>query len=725
MLVRRKLHRRRLRLPPLRCSLILALLIYPTALRAESERSISGVVFDSTLSLPIQDALVRLMGTSFTASTNSTGMFEFVSIPAGDWMLEVTRYGYLPSLPRPVKTVEGFERRVRIELVPSPIPLGPSVAVRPGNAPPTIAGIRTYDSRQIMKAGHRTVAEALAAIPGVRVYGSSESPGGTRVSVGGASPERVAVLLDGVPLSSGNGGAVNLDVIPLAAVKSIEVSPGARSAGSGDAAIGGAVNLLTSSATRINRENLDLSSGAFGVYRATVQSDFVLRTQRVEGVLETSGRGSRFSYPDGDSTAERKGVQARSWRGFAGLSSVGGDGPRITAFVYNSTVGIPGALEQFQPGATTHNKRVRTQGVWDWLHGRRLTAGSSMWYESGEDHVRSMETRIKTDSDWRERFIGARQTLHLAMGALESHGEFELRSRRIAGTDRIPSQSFGVHDRTEFSLRASLKGTAGFQRGVASLTLMGAVDGDQGALPAYSPRADLEYAHRLGLYTRAGWGRSFRRPPLTSLFWKADAFVAGNPNLRPERSSEWDFAAGIRHGIVLIESRCFERHLQDIISWERDAMGRYQPRNVPRAVTTGREDQLSVELGGGDMAIVYSHVFAAAHDRSGEVNHDGMVLVMSPRHTHDLTANATIGRLSARLSGRWVSARELRRDNAGGKRLPPYKLIDANLRLVARRLHPSISLGLRVDNITNERVDLLERYPSPGRAVSIETAIGF
>ncbi len=705
--------------------LALTLATCNSPVQAESERSISGVVLDSLLGLPVQDALVRLTGSAFTASTNSAGRFEFLSIPAGPWTVEVTRYGYAPSAPQAVEVVEGFERHLRIDLAPKPIALGNSLVVRSLNSSPAPTGVRTYDFRQIQRAGHRTVADALDAIPGVRVYGSSETPGGTRVSVGGAAPERVAVLLDGVPLASGSSGAVDLDAVPLSAVTSIEVSPGSRSAGSGDAAIGGSVNLLTSSASRLVRQDFELSTGSFGTYRGMANSGFNLGANHIEGVLETNGRGHQFSYPDGDSTVKRQGVQARSWRGFAGFSNAGHRWPRVSAFVYNSTVGIPGALEQLQPGATARNQRLRAQGSWPWLQGRHVSAEGALWYESGEDHVRSLETRIKTDSDWRERFIGARQKVGLSLGAANFGGEFELRSRRMEGTDRVPSQSFGVHEQTEFSLRASAKGTSGVPGGVVSLTLMGAADGDQRSTPVYSPRADIEYAHRAGVYSRAGWGRSFRRPPLTSLFWKSDAFVAGNPNLKPERAVEWDLAAGVHRGGFILESRYFERSLRDIISWERDAMGRYQPRNVSRAVTLGREDHAILELWHSSLTLSYSHIFTAATDRSGEVNHDGMELVMSPRHTHDLSADYYVGRMSGRLSGRWVSSRELRRDNVSGKVLPPYRLFDAYARIAVRRLAPSLTLGIRINNITNERVDLLERYPSPGRALSVETVISF
>jgi len=150
-------------------------------------------------------------------------------------------------------------------------------------------------------------------------------------------------------------------VIPLAAVKTIEVSPGSRSAGSGDAAIGGVVNLLTNSATLNAHQDLSVSRGSFKSYRVTATSGLNLGRQPVESVLESSGRGDHFAYPDADTTALRRGVQARAWRAFVGLAPGEQSALRASGFVYNATVGIPGALEQLQPGATSHNARHRAK----------------------------------------------------------------------------------------------------------------------------------------------------------------------------------------------------------------------------------------------------------------------------------------------------------------------------------------------------------------------------
>ncbi len=705
--------------------LVFSAVFLPRPVDAESERSITGIVYDSITGSPVEDALVRVIGTAFATRTTASGCFELCSVPTGRWQVDVRRIGYFPSAPVLAEVVEGFERRIRIALSPSPVPLPAQQVEHTSVSLQRETGTRRYTSEQIARAGHRTLADALDAIPGVRVYGSSESPGGTRVSVGGASPERVAVLLDGLPLAIGANGAVNLDVIPLAAVASIEVTPGSQSAGVGDAAIGGAVNLRTRSDASEGQQRAEFSDGSFGTYRGVVTVAPAILQFIPHLTLEKYGRGSRFTYPDGDSTAVRQGVGINGWRGFLGLSPTTVQAWHVSAFVHRSKVGAPGALEQLYPGAANENTRVRAQGVWEHTTHPGSILGVSLWYESGDDRLRSTRP-VPFNAEMRERFLGARlrgqRTILKAVGQLFA----EFVSRRLEGRDyQRPNLAFGVRHRQEFALRGAARRTAGLGPCAMTLALSSALDGDNRFPPAYSPRIDLAGSLPFGLSVRSGWGRSFRRPLLTSLFWKADAFSVGNPDLRPERASEWDLAAVFRRWGITADSRYFVRHVRDIITWERDFMGRFQPRNVARAYVFGREDHLAVAAFRGAISADYSHVFTGAYDRSGELNHDGMVLVMTPRHTHELSLDASLGRWSGRVSGRWISAREILRQNNRNKQVRPYGVIDGFVRAAVRRRKPAMQAGLRVDNITNTRVDLLVRYPSPGRAWSAEMTVQF
>ena len=685
---------------------------------------IEGVVSDSITGLPVEGADVRLDGTTLVAHTDSRGRFVLESVPSGLWRLRVSRIGYHSVTPAEISVDEGSKHLRYILLSPAPIVLPPRQVVNLRDRPGEEIALRRYTQAQIARAGHRDLAEALDAIPGVRVYGSSETPGGTRVSVGGESPDRVAVMLDGLPLASGADGAVDLEPIPLAAIQTVEVRSGSQAALAGDAAMGGTVNLITNSNPLGAEETVDLRGGSFSSYRGSVTGRRRLANISGQAVYERFGRGDEFTFPDTGASATRTGVSEVGSRAFLGISTSHPGEWQVLAYTFRNDAGVPGALEQLTPGATTERRQTRFQSQWESVRSS-LRLGASVWHEASRERYQSA-VRFPKDSDFRERFSGGKITAALTANHLEAGVEGEMRGRRLEGIDHlIPDSSFGVQHRLESTVRGKVRFSGGVRGVTGSVAATLALVADDMSAPVTSPRVDLGLSAGHELSLRAGWGESFRRPPLTALFWKADVFSAGNPNLRPERASEWDLGLRMSRGPVTFDTRYFERRVNDIMVWERDFTGKYKPQNVPSSVSIGREDHINLRLLGELFSIDYSHVFLDARDRSGETNHDGHVLVLLPRHTHDLETEIASGRWAGHLRGRWVSLRYTRRQNDRGKTLPPYRLFDAFIRLTLRHTHPNASVSLHADNITNERIELLERYPMPGRGYSLATTVTF
>jgi outer membrane receptor protein involved in Fe transport len=484
------------------------------------------------------------------------------------------------------------------------------------------------------------------------------------------------------------------------------------------------VNLITRNVAREPGYAVEMHGGSFGRYRGSATARRTLGHLSGRAIYEHSGRGEEFTYPDADSSARRTGIRADRYRAFVGLSSLDTENWTTSAFVFGEDAGVPGALRQLTPGATNDRDHVRVQSQYR-MALSRIRGEAAFWYESSRERYQSPRYFI-TDSEFRERFFGGRIRTSASSTWSRLALEFEARRRRLEGRDAIrPDSSFGVHHRDEAVIRAmasvrqSLSGLAG------TLTSSVALDADDLSKPVASPRIDAAIGTRFGFSVRGGWGRSFRRPALTSLFWKSDVFAGGNPDLRPERASEWD--AGLRwsRGPLTLETRYYNRRVTDIIVWERDFSGKYKPQNIPTTSAIGREDHIGLRLFGESLALDYTHVFHDARDRSGEVNHDGHVLVLTPRHTHDVEVNLQRGRWSGRLRCHWVSLRYTRRMNDRGKTLPAYRSFDAFVRLMLIRAHPNLAVSLHLDNITNERIELLERYPLPGRGFSLATSIQF
>ena len=117
----------------------------------------------------------------------------------------------------------------------------------------------TYDEQQLSEEPAQTVAEFLSQKNVVYIaYGSDDSEVGY-LTLRGFSSARVAIFLDGVPVSLNYLNALRL---PLSSIKKITIYKGNVSALFGSNAVGGAIVIWTKSAKdqQVEFINADLSS---------------------------------------------------------------------------------------------------------------------------------------------------------------------------------------------------------------------------------------------------------------------------------------------------------------------------------------------------------------------------------------------------------------------------------------------------------------------------------
>ena len=99
--------------------------------------------------------------------------------------------------------------------------------------------------------------DGLRSVPGLIVLNAGSMGDQPRLVIrgfyGGGETDYAAVLMDGVPLTSLSAGLANWDIIPIVAVRAIEVIPGSSSALYGEAALGGVINIITTLPDPISR----------------------------------------------------------------------------------------------------------------------------------------------------------------------------------------------------------------------------------------------------------------------------------------------------------------------------------------------------------------------------------------------------------------------------------------------------------------------------------------
>lgn len=684
---------------------------------AESDIAINGTIIDASSGTVIDQALIRVDGTALKATSESDGSFEIRAVPVGQWTLIVERTGYRLRRIADIYVVEGFSRNLYIALTPDPVVLTPQAvessrldARGPRRVEVTAEAI-----------GSRSVGELLESIPGVRVFGSSDTPGGTRISVGGEAANRVAVMLDGLPLSGGSDGAVDLSSIPVSALTVIEVYSGSQSAMAGDAAVGGAVNLITHADLQPDGIRVSSSAGDWARTRQDVAITQSLGRVNLSVGGEYDQRRNPYKFIDvkADTVGMRANARLDERRAFLRVSPARSF--ELFGYASRNERGAPGTVKRPFTDAFTRNKNGRVQSSCTYTLSNRQTLTAAAWYEFSSEYYNATSTDIPQHTYLREHFLGFKLSHSRVAHSMEWNSEIESRYRFIHGDDfQIPKNSFGDEDRTEVALRSRVS------RNVWQFSLRGglALDVDPENAPGWSPRVDLTFAPIRTIALGVGWGRSFKRPLLVTAFWKGDYYTRGNPDLLPERAEEWDASIRWRNRIFAIDTRYFERTIDDIVVWDlRGVPQRYTPVNLASGEVIGREDHVSVMFANGAFSLEYTHVYNDARDHSGQTNYENEILPFMPRHTHDCIARGTRGPVSLLFNARWVSMREAIRANSN-RWQAPYRVFDAEVRLTPKSENPHMVVFIRGENITDEAFELIEGYPSPARTLTIGMTLG-
>ena len=223
-------------------------------LAAQSAATLSGTVLDPS-GAPIADAAVRLDAAGTAAGdvrTGSDGRFE-LTLPADSaapLRLVVTAAGFAQAS----EPIAADRRAVEITLAPAAFFEAVNVTssrTDVARADPT-ATVTVIPSSTLLTSAAVTLDDALKMVPGFTLFRRTSSrtanptaQGVALRGIGGTSPSRSLVLVDGLPLNDAFGGWVYWNKVPQVAIDRVEVQRGSGSDLYGADAVGGVVQLLT------------------------------------------------------------------------------------------------------------------------------------------------------------------------------------------------------------------------------------------------------------------------------------------------------------------------------------------------------------------------------------------------------------------------------------------------------------------------------------------------
>ncbi len=248
-----------------RIAAVIAALTFSIPLSAQQAATgtVTGKVTDAASGRPVQDAQVRLVGTTRGAVTTADGSYRLTGVAAGTASLRAQRIGYTP-VSKSATVVAGGTAAVDFAMTQAVTQIDQVVVTGTGETQrKRERGMATsrIDSNSFNPSTVRTLSNVLQArAPGVTVQGSGGTTGtGSRIRIRGSNSLSLAndplLIVDGVLMDNnasstgvGTGGQVisRFDDINPADIEDIEVIKGpAATALYGTAAANGVIQIKT------------------------------------------------------------------------------------------------------------------------------------------------------------------------------------------------------------------------------------------------------------------------------------------------------------------------------------------------------------------------------------------------------------------------------------------------------------------------------------------------
>jgi vitamin B12 transporter len=679
---------------------------------------ITGKITDDAMYQAIAGVVVTVLPEGTTAISDSDGRYRIARVMPGTVSLQFSSAFFIKKQ-TPARLVrEGEVATVDIVLHPVIVKAASQTVSAEREA---IAGVEQYTAPQIRQSSRSDVGGFLNG-KGYQIQSDGRAQ---YLSLGGLSPQRTLVLLDGVRINP-DGGAADLSTISLASIERIEVYTSGAAARFGDGALGGAVNIV-SRQTKSEAGNGASLTSALGSYSLTRESLQLTRNDlaglQLLGNYEYgfSRNDYAFAHPY-HGEQQRANNFSRQASYFVTLGCNRLQPLTLSARHYDSHHGIPGAVLQETPTAST--RHVNTQ----------LTANYTT------PSLRVVGSYRELTQDYRDPQSVSRYDKHYLQVArqLDIEKQWSLWHRfDIALGSQYLSESFfnDDHLRPQSSLPSfSRKTSALFGRGKlrqnmwllhSEYSLAYRLDHVDGHTYS-SPHLALSFSSDkyVDANVTANYAESFRLPSIDALFWSNDVFAIGNPDLQSERARSRDVQLNVSSRgrvIVALQVRRFINDVDGMIFWRQRFDGKYTPVNLARARIDGTETNLTISTYNQKLSAQYHRTTQRPINLSGSENYFGQIIPFQPDYNERVSLTCRVWRCKFGYTYSLTGARFIREANT--KSLPAYHLHDLSLEYQATLFGAREVFALAVYNAGDTRYEILERVPMPGRSITASLTI--
>jgi vitamin B12 transporter len=569
----------------------------------------------------------------------------------------------------------------------------------------------------------------------------------------GFDSERVAFLINGVPVNSPMAGDFEISQIDLNAIDRIEVIyGGSDSKYNVTGALGGVVNIITvkdqkpglrlgGSVANIsalpgkyyekNNQRGDLHwEDLADTQNATLSGSYGAETFSVTGNIFANRAGNHFVYKDRIFNKIRRKIGNEVWD-LGGSASFIRNLPDLSKLILSAD-GYYG------------DKNIPTSGYAE-IKGKQkdFSTRQNIMLDMPRAFRDDLATEASLSHAWKtltyEPPTGA-SSLHdehiitainrwswypLSWLALKSGGDY-----RYSGLDSTDMQWRDQHDGGLY-LTLEIKPIEQF---LIVPSIKAAFNSNGAAQVVPVPKLGFAWFVTEDLTIRNNYFRSFKNPDFEDLYWPAQTDVAGNPDLKPEDGWGADLGAAYRYKIFSLDTTLFAQYTSDSIHWAAGGDKIWRPSNVSAAVFLGLDSKISVAipLSKGpfskitpsftyqymlsdllnhnyDFFSMLSHQFSHGNDFSS-----GKRIPFMPEHTVGFSLDLLWKTGSFLISGHFESERYA--DTANITLLDSHFLLNANIN---QKVGDNLTAFAVFRNLLNASYQSFYEYPMPGITMTL------
>jgi len=599
--------------------------------------------------------------------------------------------------------------------------------------------------------GTPDLAELLEQVAGLQIrrWGGLGAP--ALPSVRGSSAGQIAVLVDGLPLSDAQDGAVDLSSLPLDRYERVEVYRGAAPARFGGAGAAGALNLVTRTGAAARRASWLQWAGAHGEAGLRVEggdraAHVILHARRADNRFAFRNHNQTFGNPGDDFDDVRRNAWFREGGALlTGAWERGGWRARLAAGALRRDAGRPGPVGGYEsPHADLRLDRYDLRLS---LSDRGGALALDLDARRSDERLRDEGSEVGWDppgtTDSRGDHLGGRLSWRFdgaaadarwsgRLGAEWRRQRFDWRHADLADPrrERRTVGAFAGASLAWPGPRLTLSPAWRWQR----------LEDDFPPVPAWPglPEEPLAAPHvhekpspSLGvawdalpgrLLVEAHWAAAYRAPTWVELFGHRGG-VDGNRELRPEELVTRDVSVFWRPSpATRLRLAWFATEVEQGILWVRNSQFTSRAANTGRTRATGLEAEGVADLGRWGRGWANLTVLDAV-DRGDDPIYAGKALPYLP----DLAASAgwELDRGDWSWGVRWLHESASYRDryNSEPDRTPARSLVHLT---VSRVWHGDHVLGGDAARLTCELLNLgdddtydVEGFPLPGRTARV------